>query len=118
MSSRKPAWASNPRILTELQTQAFRIRAAVSAAQLWEQVLTQKERRRLGGDLQAAWRNLGTAGMWMKLRRVPLELAVLETGLKLGFLDPTKYQWLLREIGRKPALATAPDCLEWISPSG
>jgi len=87
------------RVVDELQTNALRIQAAMSAAWLWERVLTERERQRLGGALEEAWRRYGTAGMWMRLRGVSAERAVVEVAHGLGFLDDATCRWLLRELG-------------------
>lgn len=73
-----------------------------SAAQhLWERVLTEPERRRLGGDSGALYSRHGTVGMWMQLRGVSAERAVIDVGHQLGFLDVQNYWWLLRELGQE-----------------
>jgi hypothetical protein len=86
----------------ELQTTFHRIRAAVSAAWLWDRVLTEAERRRLGGNLEPAWREHGTAGMWRKLRGVSLPRAVVEVARELNLMDERTRVWLLRELGEAP----------------
>jgi hypothetical protein len=118
MVEKQPAWASNPRIVEELRTQYYRVKAAVSAARLWEQILTERDRRRLGGDLEAIWKRLGTVGMWSKLHGVSQEQAILELGHKLGWLEQTKYEWLLREIGIKAGSSSASLIPEWNSSTG
>jgi hypothetical protein len=87
------------RVMEVLETNALRIQPAVSAARLWEEVLTASERWHLGGDLPALWCQLGTAGMWRKLRGVSWERAVVEVASQLGFLGPSTARWLLRELG-------------------
>jgi hypothetical protein len=87
------------RIVDVLQSNALRIQAAVSAARLWDEVFTESERRRLGNDLESLWRQLGTAGIWRKLRGVSLERAVVDVARELGFLDVPTTRWLLRELG-------------------
>jgi hypothetical protein len=69
---------------------------------LWECVLTQAERRRLGGDLEKAWRQGGTAGMWMRLRGVAVERAVVDVAWELNLMDDCTRRWLLRELGEAP----------------
>jgi hypothetical protein len=85
--------------MEELQTNAQRIQAAISAARLWERILTERERQRLGGVLEDAWRQYGTAGMWMNLRGVSAGRAVVDVAHALGFLDDAAWRWLLRELG-------------------
>jgi hypothetical protein len=100
----------SPRAFEELQTNALRIKAAVSALRVWERVFSDEDRRRLGGDLEAAWRRYGTAGMWQQLRGVTAGRAVVEVAHVLGFLDEHSRRWLLRELGEvadDPAQALA-----------
>jgi hypothetical protein len=86
------------RVADLLETSFLRIRPAVSPARLWEQVLTEPERQRLGGDLPSLWRERGTAGIWQKLRGGSWERAVVDVALALGLLDATSARWLLREL--------------------
>jgi hypothetical protein len=92
----------SPRAREELEANYHRIRAAVSAIRLWERILTEAERQRLGGDLEIAWRQHGTAGMWMKLRGVSLPRAVVDVACELNFIDDRTRRWLLREVGEVP----------------
>lgn len=85
--------------IEEWQTNALTIKAGISASRLWHEVLAAHERAVLGGDLEAAWRYYGTAGMWMKLRGVSAERAVVDVAFELGHLDERKRRWLLRELG-------------------
>lgn len=87
------------RVREELQINSLRIKAAVSAARLWERVLTERDHQQLGGDLEKAWREHGTAGMWAKLRGVSVERAVVDVARELNFLDDQTRRWLLRELG-------------------
>jgi len=88
-----------PRVVAELQTNAIRIRAAVCALRLWERILTEQDRSRLGGELDPVWRQYGTAGIWMKLRGVSQPRAIADVAHALNLIDPSTYQWLLRELG-------------------
>lgn len=118
MMNEEPPWAKNPRVVDELRTQLFRIRAAVSADQLWNRVLTRDDRRLLGDDLETAWRNLGTVGMWQKIRKVSRERAIIEVGLKLGTLAPSTYEWLAREFGDQPIQKRSSEVPEWSATNG
>jgi len=89
----------SPRAIEELKVNALRIQPAMCAARLWERSLSQQERERLGGDLETAYRQLGTAGMWATLRGVTRHRAVVEVAQELGFLRTKDYEWLLHEIG-------------------
>jgi len=87
------------RAIQELQTAYHRIRPAMSAARLWERVLTPADRERLGGDMEEAYYSHGTVGMWTTLRGVSGERAVIDVAKKLNLMDDETAQWLLREIG-------------------
>ena len=89
----------SPQALEELRTNVLRIRPSISAERLWKRYLTPEDRTRLGGNLEAAYFRLGTAGIWAELRGVTPQRAVVEVTKKLGFLRDEDYVWLLREIG-------------------
>lgn len=90
-----------PRHVQELRTQYLRIKSFDSAQRMWERLLTEKDRERLGGDLEQAYLTLATAGMWMKLRGVTLERAVVDVAYGIGCMDQSTRDWLLREIGQR-----------------
>jgi hypothetical protein len=91
----------------------LRVKAAVTAARLWERILNDRDRQKLDGDLKQSFGRLGTVGMWMKLRGVSQRRAIVEVAQTLGFLDPPTYQWLSRAIGIKPSARTPPDRPDW-----
>ncbi len=97
-----------PKVMEELQIQYLRIKAFVSAARLWERVLTNQERQRLGGELEGSYAKLGTVGMWQAVRGGSDARAVIDIAQALGFLDQTGYHWLLCEIGDRPVRAQEP----------
>jgi hypothetical protein len=77
----------------------LRISTGVSARRLWERVLTEEERQRLGNDFEAAWRHDGTAGLWMKPHGISRSRAVVEVAHTRGVTDTGTRRWLLRELG-------------------
>jgi hypothetical protein len=83
----------------EMMSNVLRIRMDISANDLWERILSEEDREGLGGDLKGAFKKLGTAGMWMKLRGVSYGRAVAELARVLGHNDEQTHQWLLRELG-------------------
>ncbi len=97
-----------PKVMEELQTQYLRIKAFVSATRLWERVLTNQERQRLGGEVEGSHAKLGTVGMWQAVRGGSDARAVIDIAQALGFLDQTGYHWLLGEIGEKPRKVQEP----------
>ena len=90
-----------PPHIQELRTQYLRIKAPLSAQRMWDRMLIEKDRERLGGDLQQAYWAHGTAGMWMKLHGVALERAVIDVAFGIGCLDQSTRDWLLREVGQR-----------------
>jgi hypothetical protein len=87
------------RAVEEVQTAWSRIQPFMAAARLWERVLTEAERQRLGGDLVQAHRQYGTAGMWARLRGVSPPRAVVDVAHALNLMDEATRGWLLRELG-------------------
>jgi len=118
VSTESPKWASKSRVVTELETQYLRVKAAVSAADLWERVLSDQDRQQLGGDMQKCYRELGTVGMWMNLRGVSQARAIADLAMNLGFANQTTYQWLLREIGEEPNVQPHLDRPSWQASTG
>ncbi len=79
---------------------ASRIAGEVFADRLWNRHFTAEERRRLGGDLWAAYKqDGGSVGMWVKLRGVTPYRATLEVASVLNLIEGSDRDWLLREIG-------------------
>ncbi len=83
----------------ELLATSLRVSPPFSALRLWERVLTEQDRARLGGDFQRAFAELGTVGMWMKLRGVSKERALIEVAKRIGFITDETQEFLLRGIG-------------------
>ncbi len=97
-ASGMPAWARE-----EWQTAILRVKGPLAAIRLWERVLTEADRRRLGGDMERAYAQHGGAvGMWTHLRGVSVYQAVVDVGVRTGFLDTDGGRLLLRVIGEEP----------------
>jgi hypothetical protein len=93
-----PGWVKE-----EWQTAYLRVKGTAAALRLWHRVLSEEDRRRLGGDREAAYaRHRGAAGMWMHLRGVSLPRAVVAVAVATGFLDAGAGQALLRALGEEP----------------
>lgn len=82
-----------------LQTAFDRIQPYPSAELLWQKILTAAERKKLGRNLDEAFKNLGTHGMWVELRGGSGFKAILEVARKLDHVSEQDYVWLLRELG-------------------
>lgn len=113
-----PQLASDPRIKEELQAQYIRVQAPASGELVWNRILNNQERQRLGGNFEQAFASLGTIGMWRKLRRVSRLRAIVDIARALGLVHETSYRWLLREIGEDPDQPAAPDRPTWNGQKG
>jgi hypothetical protein len=83
-------------------TARLRIQPFVNAVAMWERVLTDEDRKDLGGDLGAALEKYrGTAGMWMHVRGVSFPRAVIDVAVSLNLMDEQTHRWLLRELNEK-----------------
>jgi hypothetical protein len=89
-------------VLEALHTLRAQVQTLAAAQRVWERVMTSKDRAQLGSDLAVAYRYQrgGTVGMWKRLRGTSGEQALIELGLRLGFIDQPTNDWLLRELGR------------------
>jgi hypothetical protein len=90
----------SPAVVAAWQTAVLRVRSFVVAAELWQRILSEDDRRRLGDNLEAAYASCrGTVGIWMRLRGVSYPRAVIAIGTALNLLDASTGRWLLREFG-------------------
>jgi hypothetical protein len=87
------------RVREELQINWLRVQSVASATRLWERCFTSEEQRRLGGDLEQAFRQGGAVGMWRRLHGCSLVRATIEVAHALNFLDDGSKRWLLRQSG-------------------
>ncbi len=92
----------------ELGTLFHRIANRPAIILFWKRVLTERERKVLGDDLDQAYAKLGIVGMWQKLHGGTYWRAVIDIAHALDFLEQTNYGWLLRELGEKPARQKEP----------
>lgn len=93
-----PLWARR-----DWETAYLRVKGTAAALRLWERVLSADDRRRLGGDLEAAYaQHRGAVGMWVYLRGVSIPQAVIAVAVAIGFLDASTGQTLLRALGEEP----------------
>lgn len=95
----------------ELENQLLRVKPFAIARLVWEREFTTRERQKLGGDLEQAFRQFrSTPGMWMHVRKVPLARAILDIAILVGTIDKLTFDWLMREIGER---ATDPEKPSW-----
>ncbi|MEZ6093469.1 MAG: hypothetical protein R3C03_04405 [Pirellulaceae bacterium] len=83
----------------KLQEVALRILNANTAYDLWEKVFTPEQQTRLGGELEAAYRNGGPVRMWATVYGCTDERAVIDIAFKFNHLSPSDREWLLKETG-------------------
>lgn len=93
-----PIW-----VMEGWQTAYLRVKGLMAAEYLWNRVLTPDDRRRLGDDFEASYRDGGAAGMWMRLRGVSPVRAVIDVGIAMNLVDPNVGASLLRYFGEVPA---------------
>ena len=87
------------KVQEEFQAAYLRVSPRWSALRLWERVLSEQDKARLGGDFQRALSEFDAIGMWMKLRGVSHQRAVIDIAKKIGFITDETREFLLRGIG-------------------
>ena len=88
-------------VIEEIVNTRMRILGPNTAERFWNRYLSQQDRDYFDNDLTTAYfnNNKSLARMWMKLRGITENRAIVEVGKKLGFLTVDTYEWLLRELG-------------------
>jgi hypothetical protein len=89
----------NRKVVEELRAVSLQVRPATSALRLWERALSEQDRARFAGDFATAYAEHGTVGIWMKLRGVSPERALIEVAKKIGFISDETQDFLLRGVG-------------------
>ena len=87
------------KVAAELDGLYLRVKSPTAALRMWERMLSEEDRQRLGGDVENAWMKGGAVEMWRQLRGVSYARAVIDIAYGTGFLDLPTRDWLLREIG-------------------
>jgi hypothetical protein len=87
-------------VLLEIETLARRLQIAPEADFVWNRLLSELERQRLGGNLETCFAQGGTIGIWMRARGVSRHRAILDIAHQRG-LDDATYNRLLRETGEE-----------------
>lgn len=76
---------------------------------VWDRILTDAERSRLGGTVDACYEKYGgTAGLWMALHPVSVLRAIIQVALRTHQLSKMDYRWLDAEISKVDPLLPAP----------
>ncbi|MCA9054837.1 MAG: hypothetical protein KDA75_13440 [Planctomycetaceae bacterium] len=81
-----------------LRTHAFRVNDPHTATRVWDVHLTEEEREQLG-DLETAYRQWKTVGIWMRAKRTTFELAIIELAKLFGLTDSDE-RWLRAAVGQ------------------
>ena len=58
------------------------------------------------------------AEIWADLRDISVSRAVLDLSYRISLLSQLDYEYLLEQIGEKPAVAEKPDLLDWNKTTG
>jgi hypothetical protein len=97
---RVPEWARD-----ELEKAHNRVQNLTAAQRLWDRVLTEKERRKCGGSLAAAWTaDTGlTVGMYCTARGTTADRGLVEVAHALGFLNHRMREDLLDALAEQHA---------------
>ena len=97
---RVPDWARD-----ELENAYRRVQNLTAAQRLWDRVLTEKDRRKCGGSLAAAWAaDTGlTVGMYCTARGTTADRGLVEVAHALGFVNERLRNNLLDALGEQPA---------------
>lgn len=83
----------------ELTTNHRRVRGSYNASRLWNHHFSREEKRRLGNDVESAYLDGGTIGMWKRLHGVSTVRAVIDVAKVLSYVDENTQRWLLRATG-------------------
>ncbi len=75
------------------------IKSGSIARKLWDEVLNDQQRVKLGGKWRTAYLDGGPAAMWMRLHGVSYPRAILEVAREVGLINDREYERLLRETG-------------------
>ena len=105
MAKRKPEKRMPEWVRDELEKAYHRIQNLTAARRLWDRVFTEKERRKCGGTLAAAWTaDTGlTVGMYCTARDTTADRALVEVAHAPGFVNDRMGSDLLDALGEQPA---------------
>jgi hypothetical protein len=118
MVLKKLNMTSNLIIEQELREQGQRVNLLASAERLWHDVLTAEDREKLGNNFVECYGRLRTIGMWMTLRGVSRDRAIVDLAYLIGHIDETRHGRLLREIGEQPQVLHTADRPTWNASTG
>ena len=86
--------------IAEFKKQEVHVNLMHFAHLLWDRVLHDSERKKLGTSFEdAVVTHQGTTGLWMALHpTLSVEQSVLDVSRAVGSIDQLTYEWLIREI--------------------
>ena len=86
--------------IAEFKKQEVHVHLMYFARLLWDRVLRDSERKKLGTSFEVAVvAHHGTTGLWMALHpTLSVEQSVLDVSRAVGSIDQLTYEWLIREI--------------------
>jgi len=91
-----------PTIRAKLEDLYLRVDVPAAAELAWERLLTERERQRLGGDLEACLERKGSlVNLWRELKKFSQPRAILELAHALHLVTELDYQWICRELGEE-----------------
>lgn len=106
MPSSTPSWMKlPPKVLEVLQNLYLKLTVLPTSEIIWERILTDEERHKLGPD---GWR-YNFVPIWMKWHKMSQERAIIELARPLGLIPEYEYSWLLKAIGETPGPARKND---------
>ena len=94
-------------VVCELETAYLRIQNPAAAKRMWQRVLTEEDRQRLGDDLEECYARWGTIGIWQQAHGVSQHRAIIEVARGVNLMYPDTADWLLQEIGEYDAVPVA-----------
>ena len=97
----------------------YRIGGWTFANDVWERLMTARERQQLGGELEKARRlHHGIVGMWRRVRNVSDARAIVDIAYGIGLLEVPRREWLLRQIGDEVKSRSETDAPAWNHATG
>lgn len=94
-----PSMAPSEEAITTYNKCWSRVIGFSAAEKVWNELLSNAERRRVGGDLDSALvANDDTIGIWKKVKGSSGRFAVIQIAFAIGFVTLHQRDWLLREF--------------------
>jgi len=85
--------------MCKLRESGMRVQTVAATQLFWDRMLDERDRKRLGNDLEDAQRRFsGPIRMWMHLRGLSQPRSIVEVAFGLNLLSEPDRNWLLREI--------------------